>query len=276
MGFFSSTKVLVTFIEEETGETIAVSKMPIGQLPDSFELETDLEIGDKKYFVVEAKPVTKPEFKATGQLALRLRQVPRMSPQDILFSLPSISNQGPPAAGPSAPVSGVVVLHEDDWRQREFVDLRYEEQIATELLSIRRIHTEERVGAGFKSLHIRKLILNPLSPGIQWQTILQQLPKFETLSGVAFNPREASVTGAVAVKLPDDVLLWGIELAAGLEVLCVENLGNATPETLEALHKVAIEANSCLVDWCRCEVHHPNGKAIDYAVSNPLSRAEQS
>ena len=74
MGWFSR-KVAVTLIDDATGRTFATSEFPPADLPESFEIETTLHLGDADWSVVHAQPLTRPEYTKSGSLTLRLRRV---------------------------------------------------------------------------------------------------------------------------------------------------------------------------------------------------------
>ena len=123
---FSRT-VSVAFVDDATGRQVAASDVPLDQLPDTFALDTELDIGGSRYFVVRAEPQTKAEFAKTRRLMVALRRVEKVgtrAEQKILFSLPSICGAALPSATGASISGDVVVLHEDDSRQCEFVASR--------------------------------------------------------------------------------------------------------------------------------------------------------
>ena len=85
MSWFSRN-VLVTFIDDATGEKFAESEMPPANLPDSFAEETTLHIGDDDWSVVHAEPMSKTEFTKSRTLTLRLRKVELVDPEALSFS----------------------------------------------------------------------------------------------------------------------------------------------------------------------------------------------
>ena len=65
MAWFS-LKVEVTFIDDATGEPFGVTQIPPDDLPESFELDTTLHIGDDDWSVVDAQPSTRAEYAKSG------------------------------------------------------------------------------------------------------------------------------------------------------------------------------------------------------------------
>lgn len=85
MAWFSR-KVLVTLIDDATGATFATSNMPPADLPESFETETTLHLGEADWSVVHAEPQTRQEYTKSGSLTLRLRKVEKIATEAISFS----------------------------------------------------------------------------------------------------------------------------------------------------------------------------------------------
>jgi hypothetical protein len=56
---------------------MATIDLSIANLPETFELETTLHLGDNEWTVVSAEPRTKREFASSGKLILRLRKIGR-------------------------------------------------------------------------------------------------------------------------------------------------------------------------------------------------------
>src|SRR5262245_26378900 len=85
MGWFSR-KVALTLIDDATGTAFATTEMPPADLPESFEIETTLHIGEADWSVVYAEPRTRKEYTKSGSLTLRLRKVERIATEAISFS----------------------------------------------------------------------------------------------------------------------------------------------------------------------------------------------
>lgn len=265
----SSQTVTVTLTDEATGQTLAVSDMPVAQLPDTFALETSLDLGGQRYAVVRAEPPTKVQFEREKRLTLFLRKVEAVDPNDILFSLPTICGAALPESAPGKPSGAVAVLHEDDWRQCELVALDHAQAISAELEAIQQIYATASADAGWRRLHVRERIPHPLPRGLSWKEVTARLGPCHSLGGVAFGDGRRPVKDAVAVTLRNGVVLWGIEAAGELTVLNVHNGAGASPSTVAALKRVADELSLFLVDWCRCRVHGPGGRTLDGTLGGP-------
>jgi hypothetical protein len=246
--------------------------MPLDKLPDTFALDTEVNLAGSRYVVVRAEPETKVEFAKTKRLTLRFRRVEMLDPKSILFSLPSICGAALPEVSVVRNPGDVVVLHEDDWRQCEFVASSHKEDISMELLGIHRIHSDEAAAVGWRKIHVRERIGQPLPTGTTWSQVAGLLGNFEHIAGVAIGARENTVAKAVGIRLPDGVVVWGVEEARGLSVLCVENLDGATAATAAALKRVADDLSCALVQWCPRRVYCRD-VTIDHAAGTLLETA---
>src|SRR5262245_50356745 len=85
MGWFSR-KVALTLIDDATGAAFATTMMPPADLPESFEIETTLHLGEADWSVVRAEPRTREEYTKSGSLTLRLRKVEKIATETISFS----------------------------------------------------------------------------------------------------------------------------------------------------------------------------------------------
>jgi hypothetical protein len=152
--------VRVVLVDLETGKTISEADLPEDRLPETFELATTLGVGGDQWNVVSATPKTRAEYAASKQLRLELRRVVKVDPRSILFSLPTIETTQP-ALNPGE-LENALSIHEDAWRQIEVVAARFGPEIAVERSDIR-VVIAERSGAGYKRIHIRSRIPEPLA-----------------------------------------------------------------------------------------------------------------
>jgi len=109
-----------------------------------------------------------------------------MDPNDILFTTPTLNDAIPAALARSTVSSNSVQLHEDDWRQFEFVAADLKQDINAELADISVIWDKHSVplgesGTAFRKVHVRKRIPNGLN-------ISMPLFEFEALVGRKTSP----------------------------------------------------------------------------------------
>ena len=211
-GFGKDKNVIeVRFYEGKNDSPFAASKVPIEQLPDTFEIDTTMHLGDDDWRVLGAEPAEKSKFRKSGKLSLYMvkSEIAQIDPNELLYSLPTISND---IAGVenAKNLEHIAVLREDDWRQFEFLDMRSESLINEEFEDIKNIYENHREEVGFKRLHLRQKISFPLESITLTLGLLdvsfEISDKFE---GVAFNSAAATIIGGFAVQTKSGWILWG-------------------------------------------------------------------
>jgi hypothetical protein len=238
------SQVSVFFVDAGTGQTIARSDMPAGQLPETFRTDTTLQIGGESWQVERAEPATAAEFVRAGRLVLTLRRLTMMPPGAILYSLPTIADELPPS-GPGQSPEPVLDLHEDDWRQVELVSRALAPSIPAEFDAIDRVHASgaRRNGAGqvigFEGIHLRTIAA--LSYPVPW-------PGRDAgevrLGG-------SPVAGSFAHQLGG---AWCYGVAGPRGATVVGFHPNAAP-IAASIRPLLTEHDLILVDWCRRTIH---------------------
>ena len=258
---FWKKKIKVRFIDADSGQVFERMESPPDQLPESFEVETALNMRGEDWRVVSADPKTRADFVRSGELALTLRKVviAQVAPRDILFSLPTICDVLPAlAAGSSKLGLRVLELHEDHWRQIELIERALEPQIEAELACIRRIYTEERVAEGpFKKLHVRSAIAAPLaSATLDFDAARRAFAtSLDAFNGLGFEGTAGLIEGGFAIATPSGTRIYGTEQHGALTALAL-----LTPRRAEAscdaraLAALMQEHALVLVDWCSARV----------------------
>jgi len=252
--------------------------LPPERLPPEFESATTIHLGDRDFEVVEARPMTAAEFIASGKLRLVLREVriEMVEVKNILYSLPTIDGVLPPIAEGSTKLNKQVVeIHEDDWRQVEFVALAQQDAIDQHLRAIRRIYEEERVDdAGFRKLHVRDSLRTPLA-GTKLK-VADLIAAFDAaptpLEGIAFCGVAGLVDNGFAVRLLSGIELLGVVDDAGhIAALCLSHArpNNALARDLPALARFAQSHQLSLIDWCPVEQVPPEESALRAYFENP-------
>lgn len=242
------------FINAKDGIVIAVSDMPPEQIPDTFAIATTLEMGGKKWSIESAEPQDKSGILKAGKVRVYLVPIVMMSPGDILFSLPTIANDIGAAIGDTQPSPQIFALHEDDWRQMEFIAQKFSMEIEAELADIRRIYQEQRVDVGFKKLHVRKRIPMPLDGCnlllLELEAALTPQKKFQALG---FQRTSGNVPNGFAWELDEHCVLWGTTYPDGkVTRLCLLGTpGRQAPHISDGFAKLNAQNNLTFVDWCR-------------------------
>src|SRR6266545_4985045 len=158
--------VEVVFLDADTNEMIGRSVLPAEQLPDSFEPDTTVQIGDSTWSVERAEPPTAARFRPARKLTLSLRRVHLVPARDILYSLPTICDLLP-SVGDARHDDGRFEMLEDDWRQVEMAHADLTDVVEAQLRAIRAIydeHThrgEDGRAYGFDAIHVRSEPTDP-------------------------------------------------------------------------------------------------------------------
>jgi len=245
-------EIEVTLINDADGETMARRMLPVEALPESFFADTTLHIGNADWSVVSAEPKTRNEYRTSGSLVLRLRKIEYMDPKKILFSLPTICDELPACEG--APVDGSeLLLAEDDFRQVELVSRSQIALVEKEIEAVRAIFENERVGPGFRNLHVRREIGAPIAP---------PYPSFAELVSVSegrvgslcFRGAPKRVTHGFSIAEAKTPAVYGIHVEDELRVLGIVGFSDSFGGDLEAF---AARHGLLLVDWCGCSMRVP-------------------
>lgn len=248
--------IQLTLIDDTTDIVLAEEGIGASALPDSFRAETTLNIGGNNWWVVEAEPTTREEYEESRRLVLRLRRIESVESREVRFSLPTLCDLLPPTEGP--PIEGTeLLLHEDDWRQIEFVAEVQSQWVDQELAIVANLLQHGRVGAGFTDLYPRQGSDQPMVDAhLHLDDLRRAFPKARE-SRVAFETSSQSVDGSFALFLDAGWVLYGLaDAASRIHVLAVFSLvtGGAplspAVDDLLALEDLAAAAQLRLVHWC--------------------------
>ncbi|MEW8495483.1 MAG: hypothetical protein AB2604_16895 [Candidatus Thiodiazotropha taylori] len=211
-GFGKDKSVIeVKFYEGKSEAPFAVSNVPIEQLPDTFEIDTTMHLGEDDWRVLGAEPAEKTKFRKSGKLNLYLAksEITQIDPNELLYSLPTISNDLAGVENAES-LENVAVFREDDWRQFEFVVRNYESIIDEEFGHIKNIYENHREGVGFKQLHLREKIVTPLeNTPLTLNVLGESFEIVKKYKGVAFNNTAATIIGGFAMQTESGWVLWG-------------------------------------------------------------------
>lgn len=185
-------QVRVEFRQASSGDVLIVKYMNVEELPESFALKTQLDLGIGVWSVERAEPEHASEFRASGALVLWLERVetrPEIPVEDELLFAPAAMHQLPKLDQSAELTDEMLFLYGEDWRQNELVSTAHRAKLEAEF---------SKLGAAF--------------PG---QT--HQLPAFGgVLAGVTRSPAElaahldAELFDGVALCLDDgDVAVSG-------------------------------------------------------------------
>ena len=260
-------KIHVQFYDTADDSLIGETDSPSKDLPDRFDISTTLWINDVEWSVVRADPVTRKEFERTKTLRLDLALIQYMDPANINFTLPTISNDGPPFSNAIAPLGqSWLILHEDDWRQVEFIGAEHlhlvDEEMATiaDLVATKRFEDDGFVG--YRACHVRTKVPQPLPARFVLTELLNALPlPFLTMEGVADEREKLVVEGGFAISLRG-LTFYGCEANSQVRVFGMTRPRIGVTSDLVDVETGLIglmqEKDLVLVDWCRTEVVQPD------------------
>jgi hypothetical protein len=175
-----------------------------------------------------------------------------IDPNELLFSLPTI-NDGIPAVEIGAGIageSGAIIMHEDDWRQAEFLPVANRGFIAetlSQLASHRAIHAE---GPGFREVFVRTEPPVPLqtlhieSDELRRELLAESVPLYFQ------GPPLARVRGGLASSLPDVGYVYGQEVDGAVTALGIGLVGSGVG-SLERVVSLSRQHELLFVDWIR-------------------------
>ena len=262
MGWLTK-KVKTTFIDDETGSTIGVTRMVAEDLPETFEIQTTMHIGDVEWEVVSARPQTRTQYAKSRCLTLRLRKMEWIDPASILYTLPSICD-GIPALGDKPFSTDDCMLHEDDWRQLELVARQHGEEIEEQIFAIRQIHEHHSVDLGWNSVHCRSKPDPPIPASFDVQDICRFFGSNAPIRGVTYTGAQTTIATGFSIKPCDGLTLYGLSPNDGVTVLGIMNETRKTvPDAAIAnLSLLAREYELDLMRWCRCQRAAPSTTAF--------------
>jgi hypothetical protein len=265
MAWFSS-KVRVTFIDDATGNSFAVTDLPPTDLPETFELDTTLHLGAEDWSVVAASPMTRAQYAKSKALTLRLRRVQFMDPREILFSLPSICKAIPGVS--NQPLSGSeFALAEDDWRQLEFVSRELAGEMDEEIAKIRLIHENASVkGVGWKEIHVRTKPEIPIARNLTLADLTKSLNLPGEPGGITYHEAQSRIADGYSLRTSEGLTIYGVAPAGNVQVIALSDAAQGAAE-IDRLEALAQELNLDLVHWCRCERVAPDDPLFDALVN---------
>jgi hypothetical protein len=146
-------------------------------------------------------------------------------------------------------------LHEDDWRQVEWIAAGLRDAVEEELASIRMIYEQQREDVGFKEVHVRKRVPSPLAgTSLTFEELMAAAGERATrLDGISLARVAGMTKDGFAVRLFSSIEIYGLSQDGVVSVAAFQNrsANNAYREDVESLARCAAEHELLLVDWCR-------------------------
>ncbi|WP_310487249.1 hypothetical protein, partial [Chamaesiphon sp. VAR_69_metabat_338] len=248
-----SLNIEVTFIDDNTDESLGVTQIAANNLPDAFEKDTTINLSGIDWHVLNARPKTRAQYTKSKQLILWLSPVETANPRDLLYSLPSICAVVPKLTDRSLSGSELT-LAEDDWRQFELISDRLADKVDKEIAKIQRVRDNTQAGIGWKEIHIRKKPEIPIANHLALTHLASLLKVSAKSPGIAFDGSRSPLADGYSLTLNDDFAIYGIAPKGKVQVIAIGQDANIPPneESIDLLHQLARKFNLDLVHWCRC------------------------
>jgi hypothetical protein len=183
-------------------------------------------------------------------------RIQSMDPREILFSLPTIYDTQPALDPPPADSTVRFHLHEDDWRQVEFVSASDRAAIEREIAEVRAFKHAHAKGPGWDSIFVRKERPDALGPRhIPLDSLAKAFAGASTLEPLFMEAagRPAQVRGGFAIPLTDSAFAYGQAWNGELVSLCLSRPPDDDRAALRPLLAFASAHDLLLVNWYRTE-----------------------
>jgi len=245
--------IRVEFLHAASGQPFSVSEAESDELPDVFDTDSEIELAGKRYEIVEAVPALRRDYEKSGAVCLWLRELEIVDPATVLFSLPTLDDSNPDPGRRSTGSDKRFAIHEDDWRQIEFVSMSHLPGIRAELGAIENVYREHRRGGGFREVHLRKEIGAPL-----FDTLLpldkarKELGSRGRLKGLGYGGDMRLVEDGFAFETDLGMTFFGLQINKIATTLCcsVRTPPSDPRAAAERLAKFTAKHRLVYVDWC--------------------------
>lgn len=264
--------IYVTFINIADQSIIHIQKIPFNTLVQQFERQTVLYLNKRHWQVIATDPADLTQAIQTTKLTLELAEI--STPHKHLYSIPTMMRKLPYMDEQSEFNAFTCEIHEDDWRQIEFIQHKDLSEALIELQAITIIWENYRQELqnntfAFQQLHIRTKIDQP-NLNISFKT-LQSITQTSSIGALCMSGQEDGqfVEDGFAIKLPM-AILYGIAYEDQIKTLCmrphsktdliaqgVTDNASASLTHQQLIQKITQTFNLFYVNWCRCEIYPP-------------------
>lgn len=150
-------KIKVTFIDAVAGGLLSKQKMDFQLLPQYFNKPVTIELNNKKWRVIKAEPANVDDYMFSKKLKLYIRDA---NAPELLekYLVPTLANPLPDSATTCLFNDFILNIVESDWRQIEFLPVRYLPVVQEEMKLVEPIvfpQNDNNLLLGFNSMHIR-------------------------------------------------------------------------------------------------------------------------
>jgi hypothetical protein len=190
-------------------------------------------------------------FGRTKKQDLETAQPQLVNPKDILFTIPTLSNEFPPISKTPIKADFDTFIFDDDWRQNEFLNFSLLPLIEIEIQGIKKIwenyskKVDEQFTA-FTECHVRKTIGEPKLE-IYFEELLTALeePKIGSLK-----IGENFVANSFSLQT-DNTTYYGTITNNVVKELCISSWNDKTTNEILKLTKAF---NLVFINWYHCDI----------------------
>jgi len=183
-----------------------------------------------------------------------------LDPKTLLFSLATISDDFPSTIHEGSDlIRDAISIHEDDWRQIEFVERAALPDVQHEIREIEAFKNQNRVGIGWKNVYVRKQRPTGLLPSRFSFNLIDSLPHdpIKKLAIGTFN-QKSIVKNGFAVRLGPSDFMYGREFNGTLVNLALSRFPSDKKSSLDQqLLAICEKFKLVIVDWCAGRVFPP-------------------
>jgi hypothetical protein len=249
---FNRNKINVKLIEAVSNEQFGQVKLNPDQLPASFKIATTFSYDGEDWQIEKAEPETAEEFLKTKELSLWLKKILKYDPRNIRYSIPTMENELAKFSNQPPYADFTHTIHEDNWRQFEFLPATalpviQEEMTAVENILFPEDDPEFDSTHGFTKIHVRTKI-NRQQLHIPLEEFLEQVAVHQK-GKLKIQGHNDFVLNGFAFKTEQHIYYGTIENGK-IQELCFDFFDSMDEE----VSAVLTNYNLLVVSWCRGEI----------------------
>lgn len=189
-------------------------------------------------------------FGRTKKTEQQTEKVEMMNPNDIWFTTPTISNEFPQLTEKLNETEFDIYIHEDDYRQNEFLNQNSLPKIEEEFNGIKDIWNSHSKKSDeytlFKHCHVRKIIGSP-NLTINFNK-LKSILNCQSVGQVVINGK--SLVNGFSIKT-ENTTYFGLLNGDNVFELCIVNWNDNTKSEILEINKTF---NLVFVNWYHCDL----------------------
>lgn len=293
MIFGKKKRILIEFFDVETGEKLGFDEKRPKQIPLSFQHETIVEFGGKRWKLVSAEPFERKKYLKAGKISIGLQPEEKgeavdvaaraETPAETLFRSPSRAEKRPEFAG-KREGKDLLEMMEDEWQMVELVPASLSRVVSQEFGRIEAVIKTAATEQDGRTLYRRQHVRSLSAQGFQvkgWspEKLREKAFPFSTkLPGLTFMGEAGIAKEAFAFRLPAGIVLYGLADGGKVRSLALRKPAAEhkliARADLDRLLKFMEAENLVLVDWEKLSFVEPILTALTRYLGIPLEENE--